>query len=89
MGRKRKIPLRNFICSICDLQIEETHIHHIIERHDGGPNEEWNLLELCPNCHSKNHLGNLKILEIVFSSGGYLVSYTDNGEHKYKKIIRK
>ena len=26
-------------------------VHHILPRSQGGPDEEWNLMTLCPNCH--------------------------------------
>ena len=32
-------------------------VHHIIERCNGGTNEESNLELLCPNCHYTKHLG--------------------------------
>ena len=38
-------------------------IHHIIERCNGGSDEESNLQLLCPNCHYTKHLGYSKYEE--------------------------
>ena len=39
-------------CRICghsnDMILEE---HHIIPKNHNGPDEEWNLVTLCPSCH--------------------------------------
>ena len=26
-------------------------VHHILPRSKGGPDEDWNLMALCPSCH--------------------------------------
>lgn len=31
------------------------HVHHIIFRSQGGPDEAWNLLTLCNSCHDGAH----------------------------------
>ena len=50
-------------CSLCDYSIKEIlNIHHIIERKNGGSDEEENLILLCPNCHAEIHKG-FKTLE--------------------------
>lgn len=35
--------------------------HHLVERNEGGSNEPNNLVPCCSNCHSKIHLGIIKI----------------------------
>lgn len=37
-------------------------VHHIIEKSDGGTDDEKNLLILCPNCHYTHHLGDSRII---------------------------
>jgi predicted restriction endonuclease len=42
--------------------------HHIIYRSQGGPDELWNLISLCVECHHKAHngfWGNTHLLEKV------------------------
>lgn len=34
-------------------------LHHIIEVKDDGPNEVWNLIALCPNCHALHTRGDI------------------------------
>lgn len=31
------------------------HIHHIVFRSHGGPDEAWNLITLCKRCHDRAH----------------------------------
>lgn len=31
------------------------HIHHILFRSQGGPDEDWNLIALCKYCHDRAH----------------------------------
>ena len=38
-------------------------VHHIIERCNGGTDNEYNLQLLCPNCHYTKHLGYSKYEE--------------------------
>lgn len=40
------------------------HVHHIIEVAEGGGNEPWNLLPLCPYCHSLYHEGKISKIAI-------------------------
>lgn len=42
-------------CKLCDYTGNDTHIHHIVPRSRGGKDEESNLIEVCPECHSKLH----------------------------------
>jgi len=42
-------------------------VHHIVERCNGGTDEESNLLLLCPNCHMTEHLGYSKWKESGWS----------------------
>lgn len=38
------------------------HIHHIIFRSDLGPDESWNLIAVCNECHMKLHRNTLSIV---------------------------
>jgi hypothetical protein len=46
---------------ICEAQIPGVctryarHVHHVILRSRGGPDEAWNLLDLCVACHDHVH----------------------------------
>lgn len=43
---------RSDTCENCGVE-GNTHLHHIIPIMDGGTNEPWNLMTLCPSCHHK------------------------------------
>jgi len=50
--------IRGGICQECGNEnYSILQVHHIIERCNGGTNEESNLELLCPNCHYTKHLG--------------------------------
>ena len=34
---------------------QNLHVHHIIYRSHGGPDEPWNLITLCKRCHDTAH----------------------------------
>lgn len=40
-------------CEWCEERFDHPHVHHIVPRSEGGPNEPDNLIVLCPNCHEK------------------------------------
>ena len=66
--RKIFIEKKGNKCALCEYSVKEVlNIHHIIERKNGGSNEENNLIVLCPNCHAEIHKG-LKTLE-TYSRG--------------------
>lgn len=45
-------------CSICGWNESTCDIHHIIERKNGGTNDNNNLIIVCPNCHRVIHTTN-------------------------------
>ena len=59
------------ICEICKLNIS-TEIHHITSKKYNGSNKSGNLVELCPNCHSQVHLGEI-IIEGKFLTSSCLI----------------
>jgi 5-methylcytosine-specific restriction endonuclease McrA len=40
-------------CEVCTSPAES---HHIVSRGAGGPDEDWNVLNLCRKCHSEVHV---------------------------------
>jgi len=47
-------------CVRCGARLH-LHLHHVIFRCNGGPNEVWNLCPLCPACHGCVHEGTLEV----------------------------
>ena len=46
-------------CYICGFETDvksQIHIHHIIPKSLGGSNSTFNLITLCPTCHSKVYI---------------------------------
>lgn len=56
LKKKRKGPRfwANRECFACSAK-ESLHIHHIVPVCQGGPNHDWNLINLCIDCHSDVH----------------------------------
>lgn len=48
-------------------------LHHIVEVSEGGPDEPYNLLALCPTCHALFHRGVIS-REAIYSWKGILVA---------------
>jgi predicted HNH restriction endonuclease len=47
-------------CFYCNSS-QNLHPHHITFKSQGGPDELWNLLTLCMNCHRDVHDGKLLV----------------------------
>jgi hypothetical protein len=61
-SRMNFIEFRGSKCELCPYSIKEIlNIHHILERKNGGTDEELNLIVVCPNCHTEIHKGIRKI----------------------------
>jgi len=45
-------------CRSCKLR-QNLHVHHIQYRSHQGPDESWNLITLCNQCHEAVHRGDL------------------------------
>lgn len=43
-----------WMCRHCGMR-NNLHVHHIVFRSAGGPDEDWNLLVLCMSCHDGIH----------------------------------
>ena len=48
--RKEVLERDGHRCRVCG-RTTNLHIHHIRKRRDGGSNDVWNLITLCPGCH--------------------------------------
>jgi len=62
--------LIKYECEICgNKDTTILHKHHIIQRKEiGTSNDNFNLCVMCPNCHSKLHRGEIKIIGIYPST---------------------
>jgi len=52
--RERSAEVRELAdkCSLCGDSVDRLEVHHIIPVVAGGTNEDYNLMPLCPSCHS-------------------------------------
>ena len=56
--RENLSKIRGGVCEECGNEnYNILQVHHILERYNGGTNDESNLELLCPNCHYTKHLG--------------------------------
>ena len=54
--KKYLLDARGSKCECCGYAVVDALVvHHIIERSEGGSNDRWNLLLICPNCHMEIH----------------------------------
>ena len=81
-------------CEICNYQsenISKLHKHHIIPKELNGSNDLWNLVLLCPSCHTNVFIPKCKygnhsiktsksfIIESkMLSTDGMVLKYIDN-----------
>jgi len=70
-------------CEICNIKKKAIlHRHHIIPRQDSrSTNYDNNLAVLCPNCHSRVHTGELIIIGVYFTTGGYQLMWFKKGDN--------
>lgn len=54
INRKIVLILDNYQCRECGSK-DNLHVHHIIERCNGGTNDTDNLITLCKDCHKQRH----------------------------------
>ncbi len=66
--RKRLSPLRRKVhartkglCATPGCGNPAEHMHHIVYRSHGGPDEEWNCVFLCFRCHRRIHRGRMEV----------------------------
>lgn len=95
--------MKVYHCELCNFKTKyrnEIQVHHIIPKELNGPNNKWNLIHLCPNCHSCIFIPNSKsgrhsvrtpnsiiIISKRISTGGPLLSYINkDGLELYTKL---
>ena len=93
--RKNIVQQLGWSCSICGAKDDEAiwDFHHIVERANGGGNEDSNLTYICPNCHRKYHTSPtfakkhvlVSIAEVLLKAGTHWHKYY----HKTKKAYMK
>lgn len=85
-------------CTYETNQKSQIHNHHIVPKENNGTNKKYNLINLCPNHHSKIYIENSKhgihsikgddsiiLLGWKYSTSGNLLEYKDlNGNIFYK-----
>lgn len=54
----------NYECAVCG-DNRRLQIHHILERSQGGDNDQMNLITLCPICHALAHGVNLAGIDLT------------------------
>jgi hypothetical protein len=70
------------LCSICgEEHILET--HHIEGRNIPNPNHQFNLANICANCHKEVHWGNIIIEKWVMTSNGMELFWHKKGEKSF------
>lgn len=57
---KKLLKNKKGICEICRKKTQ-TEMHHIKTKGSGGDDTKENLIEVCRICHTKIHLGEIKI----------------------------
>jgi len=83
-------------CVYTTLDKHQIHFHHIIPKSQGGKNNKFNLVTLCPNCHNRIYIPGTKrgihsiksknyiiLKNIIPSSGGYVLQYETERSEGY------
>lgn len=58
--------MEGYVCAACGKISKSNHGHHIEYYSEGGPGNAYNIITLCPECHSLYHAGKLNIDIIRF-----------------------
>jgi hypothetical protein len=62
---ERRYPATGWICEYCGKESSTLERHHIVPKAEGGPDVCENLIDLCPDCHTKMHAIHFRIIEYV------------------------
>jgi len=88
-------------CELCNYETDDRdriNLHHIKPKNLNGCDNKYNLIYLCPNCHSKVYIFNSKgthgikgsnpiiINGKLLSSGGMIVDYIEEDIQKYSLL---
>jgi len=73
-------------CQVCGYNefIDILEVHHIIERCNGGTDDNGNLILLCPNCHRKAHKKHITPDQLY----NFLLEFSGN-DFKLNKLVKK
>lgn len=72
---------RRKTCEICGTNVPHLHGHHIIPRADVRcTNDSGNMCEICPNCHTLIHCGEIIIIGRYFTTEGLQTMWFKKGE---------
>jgi hypothetical protein len=65
------------------------HSHHIWFQEHGGPDDDWNLIALCPSCHLRGiHSARMRLVRIgdwlvwTYGDGGVAIVYSPMAAHE-------
>jgi hypothetical protein len=72
-------------CDICN-DIEYLEEHHINGRKISDPHNSNNIACICPNCHTKVHMGDIIIEKWVLTSMGRELFWHKRGEDSFTGI---
>ena len=67
-------------CCICK-SIDFLHTHHINGRDIPNADHSSNLVDLCPSCHNRLHMGEIIIERWAMSSGGMILLWHKKNEN--------
>jgi len=93
-----QMPECSYICE----DISQINFHHIVPRSMGGSDKKSNLIELCPNCHSKIYVEGVKsgthavktknsiiLMGKLLSSGGFVLEYRNIDDDNLQYCLLK
>jgi predicted restriction endonuclease len=93
MAKKTMSLFDRRVCYFCGLEKSEEakktfrsviEIHHIVEKNEGGGNEESNKIPCCSTHHSMIHEGRIKLDRWYMTTGGIKFHWWDeNGEEHW------
>lgn len=76
-SRMRKNKTGSAICDVCK-QPHILEVHHIFGRNVANFNFDWNLIDICPNCHTEIHQNKIKVIGWENSTEGKKLIWHQN-----------
>ena len=61
-------------CEICG-EVVSLDRHHIKPVSQGGGDQEWNIVKICPTCHRRIHSNEIEIDRKYLTTGGFSIMY--------------
>ena len=81
-SRKRRNKSGRSTCDICR-EVQPLETHHINGRKIPDAEKSWNLADLCPNCHTKVHLGQIIIERWLRTTSGLELFWHQKDEENF------